>query len=188
LARRLGHAAGNPGFAVLQCISWSKPTFGGVNMAIRHFFQVLRFFEEAWTYSCTDDADVHEAGVDGTRHASFHRRIVSVGVPFGVVGAGLGIAFLLASGGQAAPRDGAKVLLAPLMFAASGLIFGVAVACLFAPRAFLTGPVGRRWMQLIGTRNVIVARVVCSIFTLLLLGIICLFILAAWLDMQRRPG
>jgi hypothetical protein len=41
------------------------------------------------------------------------------------------------------------------------------MACLFAPREFLTGPVGQKWMKLIGTKSVLVARIVCLIFGLI---------------------
>jgi hypothetical protein len=157
-------------------------------MAIRHFFQIFRFFGEATTFALPADDAVREAGTEGAKHASFHRRIVAVAVLGGVVGAGLGTAMLASGGGKAPERDGAMLILAPRLFAAIGLIFGVAVACLFAPRAFLAGPVGRRWMELIGTQSVFVARLVCAIFTLLMMGIVGLMIWVTWMEMQRGPG
>jgi hypothetical protein len=42
----------------------------------------------------------------------------------------------------------------------------MALACLFAPHDFLTGPVGKRWMKLIGTKSVPVARLACGLFGL----------------------
>lgn len=72
------------------------------------------------------------------------------------------------NGGQS---EGAEILLAPVLFGAAGLLFGAAVACAFAPRSFLTGPAGRKWMKLIGTRNVLAARIVCLVLALILGGV-----------------
>jgi hypothetical protein len=67
------------------------------------------------------------------------------------------------------------IILAPIMYGAGGFFFGMAIMCLVAPRAFLTGPVGAPWMKLIGTKNVLVARIACLLFglvvTLPLVGI-----------------
>ena len=57
------------------------------------------------------------------------------------------------------------------MFGAVGLVFGVAVACLFAPSSFLTSSVGQKWMKLIGTKSVLAARIVCLILALLIAGV-----------------
>ena len=75
----------------------------------------------------------------------------------------------------------------PLMFAVEGMVFGVSVACLFAPREFLTGPVGQKWMRLIGTESIVAARIVCLLITLLFSGFIALVAWGAWSDLQR-PG
>ena len=73
----------------------------------------------------------------------------------GALGAAGGLAFAVAAG------EGPNGLMAPPLFGAAGLLVGSAAACLFAPRAFLTGPLGEKWMRLIGTRSVAVARGVC---------------------------
>lgn len=155
-------------------------------MALRYLFQLLGFFEEASKYASPDEDAVARAGPEAPRHVSFHRRIVTVGLLLGLVGAAFGVGLIVVAPGENTPaKDVPKILLAPLVFAAAGLVFGVSVTCLFAPRSFLMGPVGQKWMQLIGTRNTVVARVVCSLFTMLLLGFIALIGWSAWSDMQR---
>lgn len=158
-------------------------------------FQLFKFFAELPKYVSPDEAHLRELGVDAARHASFHRRIVRSAVIAGCLGAGLGIS-LIAVGARTDNKDtrsvpanrsdnsGASVLLAPLLFAAMGIVFGTATGCLFAPRAFLEGPGGQRWMRLIGTQSILVARIVCLCFTLLLLAFICLMTWAAWTDMR----
>ena len=155
-------------------------------MALNYLSQLLGFFKEAGKYASPDEAAVERAGAEAPRYVSFHRRIVAVSVLLGFIGAILGLGMIvLAVGENEVHNNGAKIMLAPLVFAAAGLVFGVSVTCLFAPRSFLTGPVGQKWMQLIGTESTVVARVVCLLFTMLLLGFIALIAWAAWSDMQR---
>jgi len=152
---------------------------------LRHLFQLLGFFEEARKYASPDEDAVARAGPETPRHVSFHRRIVAVAILLGLVGAAFGVwLIVVAAGENTAAKDATKILLAPLVFAAAGLVFGVSVTCLFAPRSFLTGPVGQKWMQLIGTQSTAVARVVCLLFTMLLLGFIALIGWSAWSDLQ----
>jgi hypothetical protein len=152
-------------------------------MALRPLFQLLGFFDSAAKYATFDRQSIAEAEV--VRSASIHRRIVLAGACFGLIGAGLGIAMLAVFGGKALEKEGAKVLLAPLMFAAEGTVLGAATAILFAPRWFLTGPAGQKWMKLVGTQSVLSVRIVCSIFLLLLVAIVVVMSWAAWSDMQR---
>ena len=98
------------------------------------------------------------------------------------MGVVLGLIFAVAALCGPAPQEGTgKVLLAPLLFGAAGCLFGAAVGCLFAPGDFLAGPIGRKWMDMIGTKNVVVARIVCLIFGLVVaapvagLGLLLLF-------------
>jgi hypothetical protein len=58
------------------------------------------------------------------------------------------------------------------------LFAGIALGCLFAPDEFMRSPVGAKWLQLIGTTNLRVARVVCFIAVVTALAIIgglCVF-------------
>src|SRR5262245_7673674 len=113
---------------------------------------------------------------EAQRHARYHRRIVVVGSCFATVGVVFGLITSVVLAGGANPGDNVRgALLAPALYGVGGFVFGMAVMCLVAPRAFLTGPVGARWMKLIGTKNVLVARVACLLFglvvTLPLVGI-----------------
>ncbi|HIJ73635.1 MAG TPA: hypothetical protein HPP83_05980 [Candidatus Hydrogenedentes bacterium] len=154
-------------------------------MALHHLFQLLGFFKEAGEYASPDEDALAQAGADAPRQASYHKRIVAVSVLFGLMGAALGVYLIVVAVGEQKAQEGAgKVLLAPLAFAAGGLFFGVSLMCLLAPRSFLTGPVGQKWMKLIGTQSTAVARVACFLFTLLGLGFITFMAWAAWSDMQ----
>lgn len=133
-------------------------------------FQLLGFFREATGYVRPDDDAVRRAGSTGERHSGYHRKIVWIS---GVLGALFALAGLAASiaeltGGKMRESDAKVVLLAPLLAGVAGIMFGVAVACLFAPSEFLTGPMGAKWMSLIGTKNILVARIVCFVFGMLM--------------------
>jgi hypothetical protein len=45
------------------------------------------------------------------------------------------------------------------------------MGCLLASSDFLLGPVGTRWMQLIGTNNLRVARITCIIMVIFGYGV-----------------
>ncbi len=153
-------------------------------MALRHLFQSIDFFREATRYLSPDENGVSQAGENARKHVSVHRIIVAVSAFFGLVGAGLGIGVLvLAAGDKVAAKDLGKLLLAPPMFAIMGIVFGLVVTCLFAPRDFLSGPVGQKWMKLVGTESVVVARIVCFLCLMPYVAFLVLVIWAAW-----RPG
>jgi uncharacterized membrane protein YfcA len=155
-------------------------------MAFRHLLQLFGFFEEASKYASPDEDAVAQAGPDALRHVSFYRRIVAVSILFGTVGAVLGVGMIILAAGEKTPgTDTAKMLIAPPVFAAAGLVFGVSVACLFAPSSFLTGPIGQKLMQLIGTQDIRVARAACLLWTLFLMALIALISCSVWSDMQR---
>jgi hypothetical protein len=114
----------------------------------------------------------------------FHRFIIILSGLCGVVLAVVFtfVIFALRPEGQPFPP---KYLLAPAIFFMFGVISGVSVSCTFAPSSFLNGPAGRKWMKLIGTESVVVARLVCGCFTILFLGFIGVMIWAVWSDIQR---
>jgi hypothetical protein len=128
-------------------------------------FSLFRFYKEASKYIPPDPAAVEEAGEDQERHLNYHQRIVVIACLSGALGFAGGLAYSIAGAGNPQAKG---VLAAPFMLGAVGLLFGACVACLFAPRAFLTGPVGRKWMKLIGTESVAGARFVCALFALVI--------------------
>jgi hypothetical protein len=107
-------------------------------------------------------------GASSLPHANFHCRIVRVAGIFAGIGGLLGIAVSLAAMGTIQTgREFFGLFLMPIAFGCGGFLFGMSLMCMFAPREFLEGPVGRKWMALIGTRNVFAARFVCMLFGLL---------------------
>lgn len=150
-------------------------------MAIRHLLQLLTFFDSAAKQA---KIDVNLAEEENAGDASFHRFVVGFAGLFGLIGAGLGIASLVAFGGEAIEKEGVKFLLAPLLFAAGGLLFGSAIALLFVPSSFLTGPAGEKWMKLVGTNSVIVVRFVCLILLVLFSAMIALIGWAVLQDLK----
>lgn len=107
------------------------------------------------------------ADADAARHARYHRKIVFVGGCCAALGIVLGLlTSVIVANEVKSSKDIKVVILAPVMYGAGGFVFGMALMCLMAPRAFLTGPVGRPWMKLIGTESVAVARIACLLFGL----------------------
>jgi hypothetical protein len=78
-----------------------------------------------------------------------------------------------------------KVLMARLVFIATGAVLGAAAAFTFAPVRFLRGRSGRGWMRLVGTERPVIARIVCSICTLLFLGFLAGMAWSAWSHARR---
>jgi hypothetical protein len=105
---------------------------------------------------------------------------------FGAIGVGLGVAVdVLAWQEGTEGKEDAFVYMAivfPLALAVAGLLFGVAAACAFAPRKFLAGPVGRKWMKLIGTKSIAAARLVCLA---VVLGVSLIATVAVWSFVNR---
>jgi hypothetical protein len=132
--------------------------------------QLLDFLKAATGYVKPEAADLEEAGGVESPAARYHTRVV--------IAAGVsGVIVAIAGTGAAMMEKGSKndvkmLLLGPLVFGVAGILLGTAGACLMAPREFLTGPVGRKWMALIGTRSVLVARIVCAVTVLIFLGAI----------------
>lgn len=83
--------------------------------------------------------------------------------------------------GQSLPL---RAIFAPAIFFAIGAVGAVSVSCAFAPSSFLQGP-GKKWMRLIGTEKLVVARIACGLLSALFLGFIALTIFSAWSDHQR---
>lgn len=148
-------------------------------------FSLFRFFESAGKLAALDDEAALELGDLAPAHIRQHRRIVLLGGALGLVGLGAGIALAFFSMGPGgARREGKAIMLAPALFAAAGVLFGVAAGCLFAPTAFLAGPVGQKWMRLVGTRSVLFARLVCLVLLSLPVSFLTFLAWIAWREWQ----
>jgi hypothetical protein len=97
--------------------------------------------------------------------ARYHRKIVFVAGFLAFLGSLLGVIIsgMMANDAKSG-KDVKGIILVPLLFGAAGFMSGMAMMCLVAPRTFLTGPIGRQWMKLIGTESVVVARITCLLF------------------------
>ena len=70
----------------------------------------------------------------------------------------------------------------PPVAGAMGAVVGVGFACACAPTRFLNGPLGARWLRLIGTRNVPMARAIGVVLSVVVAGVPLLFL---WLAASR---
>jgi hypothetical protein len=77
---------------------------------------------------------------DANVHAGYHKRIVLIGACFGIVGLIL------------------------------GLVASFVMVSVIAANAFFISPVGWRWMNLIGTKNPLMARIACILFVIFIPG------------------
>src|SRR5262249_26188392 len=129
----------------------------------------IDFIRTALRFRQPDHDAVQQAGDDASRQVATYKAIVRfTGAVAGVcVLAGI----ILAALHWQTAEDRAFVVCLPIMGLFCGSLVGVSLALLFAPREFLLSPVGRKWLGLIGVRNILVARVVCVI-TLLFFSIL----------------
>lgn len=143
-------------------------------------FQFFDFLKESVEYIQPDPAALDDAGESSQMAARYHKRIVIVAIASGVATAVAGTIACALDTNSA--KEARMLFFAPFIFGTMGIIFGVAAACLFSPRAFLEGPVGSKWMGLIGTRNILVARIVCGILAALP---IAFGLLVWWVESHR---
>tara|TARA_R110002096_G_scaffold159345_2_gene325165 strand:+ start:430 stop:939 length:510 start_codon:yes stop_codon:yes gene_type:complete len=69
------------------------------------------------------------------------------------------------------------------------LMMGASFGCLFASPEFMRSPFGTKWMELVGTENVIASRIICALVSTILFGVLIgyvFFIFAC--HIQRPPG
>lgn len=137
---------------------------------------LFAFFRESCSFVQPDEQALSEAGHEAGRYANYHKRIVRVSVLLGAIGGAAGLTMAIFLGrdlydGTAEGRDFSLMIYAPFLGAAVGLLAGVAVMCATAPRTFLMGPVGRKWMKLIGTENLLFARLICVLIGLCAFGV-----------------
>jgi hypothetical protein len=110
---------------------------------------------------------VDPADAEARSHSRYHQRVVFVGVCCAAIGAAFGliITAVVTANGMSGGNI-RKIVLMPVMYGAGGFVFGMALMCVVAPRAFLAGPIGAPWMKLIGTKSVPAARIICLLFSL----------------------
>jgi hypothetical protein len=133
-------------------------------------------------------AEAEETATEKPEHAKAHGRIAAWGrlSPLLFLVLGLGFSVLVFWTPKLPTLvNGLVAVFVSAMFAAAGLGFGVAVGCLQAPREFFATPAGRKWMRLVGTRNVTVLRVICVIVTA---TIVALVGIAAYVAAQSVNG
>lgn len=108
------------------------------------------------------DKDIFDLADESRQIATrYHYRIVIVATSFGLLAATFAGACIWSQPNLG--REGLKViLLGPVVLGIAGILEGIALMCAFAPHEFLTGSLGQKWMDLIGTKNVTVARIVCG--------------------------
>lgn len=138
---------------------------------------LLDFLKAATGFIRPDEAILNNASECQVLAARYHRRIVVIAGFCGLI-AGIGgiIGAVMASPNE---KDVKLMLMAPLMCGIIGILEGVAIACLFAPQEFLDGPVGQKWMTLIGTKSVLGARITCVVLSLAIPGVPAILALAA---------
>jgi len=128
--------------------------------------------------------DEGEAGYERDDIAT-HKRIVAVGKAFAAVGLVVGIVMaigIIVGGLQTLMEgkpfmDGTPVSIGmlkalPLLILAVIAIpvvcyfYGTSVTLLFAPRVFLAGPIGKKWLKIAGVKSPTMARILCAILLL----------------------
>jgi hypothetical protein len=147
---------------------------------------LLRFFSGSARHARVDERELREAGADAGRHHAYHRRIVWISVLSGLFVGAVGCTNLwneiFRAGESQTLHDWKLIYLSPLLFGAAGLLLGAAAGCAFAPRAFLNGPIGRRWIRLAGVRSTAGARVVFATVALVIAGVVTFLALAPTLE------
>lgn len=76
-----------------------------------------------------------------------------------IAGVGVLIMLFLAPEGL---EDMKAALMSPLLLGGAGYVLGMSLAFLFAPTAFIESPSGTEWMDMVGTKSVMAARIVCA--------------------------
>jgi hypothetical protein len=142
--------------------------------------RLFEFYQQLRGLSRPDSGDVAGAGESGARHADYHKRVFLVGCVFGVLGLIFGLMLPTRLIAQAELYMSLRAIPLTLSCGAYGFLFGMAVMCLFAPKEFLAGPVGRKWLNVVGTQKIRTTRIVCLISILAIAAfpvLICLLAL-----------
>lgn len=129
---------------------------------------LLDFFAAAVGY-IHPDPEAAEQTTD-TSLLRYHQKVVLTAIVFGAFSAIASVVLMIIL--QETANEIGTIVLMPIVFGVAGCIFGTAWACLWAPREFLAGPVGQKWMKLIGTDSVTVARAVCAMVVVAIAGLV----------------
>jgi len=105
--------------------------------------------------------------------AIYSKRILVVAGALAAVGVVCGLITLVVEVNQPAQNShGMELLLAPIIFAVGGFLYGAAMMCAFAPGSFLSGKAGAPWIKLTGMESAGGARVVYVMFVLIVTAIV----------------
>jgi hypothetical protein len=116
-------------------------------------------------------------------HESYHRIIIGAGVAGAILAGVIAAAAVVSDWPPATNRPLGKTIRGLLFMPVLGGSALAAVACALAPRSFLEGPVGRRWLSWVGTSNVIGARVVCTLIAVIVIGVFSALAYFTYMDM-----
>src|SRR5262249_42250654 len=157
----------------------------------RRMFKLIAFFQAALRYVEPDEDAIEEAGVNKDRYIRWHKRFVNIARLFGLlVGSAAlawGVVALINERDTLEPKHYYALLLSPFVGAMTGIALGAIFACLIAPSDFLRGPLGRKWLDFVGTRNILVSRFVCLIAFVIVLLFANLFVVYPFMAMQQGP-
>lgn len=169
-----GNAAGSGSKPAMQHTVFPTSQFGGdPTHRVIAMLKLYLMLKEMLTYVEPDPMALLEAGVDRDRYLRWHHKFVNLARTFGLITGTAGLAVLIVApffSNDKLPTSIQAVfgiflvcILWPAFAFLFGCIFGATFACLMAPRDFLLGPLGRKWMGFVGTRNIYVAKMVCVI-------------------------
>jgi hypothetical protein len=162
---------------------------------IRYLQIVLAFSRASRQFLDESQGSLDEDDVDYEALRFYCRGIVALAVLFAVLGglvAPVTVPWLIYHAGDfrnpTAPIGATIIgLIFSLMTVFLYLFAGAATGCLLAPGSFFDSSVGRKWLELIGTKSPTAARVICLVLALIGVGVVMgVAALQAWL--MYSPG
>jgi hypothetical protein len=146
-------------------------------------FEWIHFLKAAREQARLDPIAVLREGEAAPRHQAYHWRVVRAGAICGAISFLPGIAFAVmmyreGGGKELDLKEVILLLSAPLMCVVAGMLLGAAATCLVAPREFLLGPIGEKWMAWIGVRTTAAARFVCGLVIAVIVAFVVFAVLA----------
>lgn len=143
---------------------------------------LLQFFTGATKHAQLDPELLKQEGPSARQHQTYHRLIVWISLATGVIVDMICVPLLASESSGDSQAIGLRDLrlyaFSPLLFGAMGVLLGASAACAVAPRAFLTGPIGERWLRLAGVNSVGLARVVFITLAILLAAVVTFILLS----------